>query len=112
MFFALKVILSGVIIAFASWLAGRNPVLAGFVIALPLMSILSIAFSYYQYRDMNKINEFAVSIFTAVPVSLFFFVPFLLNKWVKMGFGATYALALGCLAAAFFLHKLLLRLFF
>ena len=42
--FALKVIFSGIIIAFASWLSIKKPILAGFIIALPLMSLISIFF--------------------------------------------------------------------
>jgi len=107
--FITKVLLSSVILVGASWLAGKNPVLAGFIIALPLMSMLAIIFSYFQYRDMAKINEFALSILVAVPLSLMFFIPFVLNKWLKMGFTLTYALAIGCLAAAYFLHSLIFK---
>lgn len=102
--FWVKAIVSGFIIALAAWLSGRKPVLAGFVIALPLMSMLAIIFSYLQYRDMDKINQFTRSIVAAVPLSLFFFVPFLLNKWLRLNFAFTYALALGSLALAFFVH--------
>ena len=42
--FALKVLFSGLIIAFASWLSVKKPILAGFIIALPLMSLISIFF--------------------------------------------------------------------
>ncbi|MBI4372746.1 MAG: hypothetical protein HY585_03350, partial [Candidatus Omnitrophica bacterium] len=76
LFFGFKILLSAVVIAFTSWLAGRKPALAGFIIALPLVSMLSILFSYWQYRDMEKINQFANSILIAVPLSLCFFVPF------------------------------------
>ncbi len=107
--FILKTILSGIIIAFASWLAGKRPVLAGFIIALPLMSILSILFSYLEYRDMEKINQFAVSILIGVPLSLTFFIPFILNKWLKMGFLPTYLSALGLLTLAYFLHQMIFK---
>lgn len=109
MFFAFKVLLSGCIIAFTSWLAGRKPALAGFIIALPLMSMLSIPFAYIQYRDMQKINEFAVSIVVAVPLSLLFFVPFILNKWLKMSFAATYFAAVTFLAAGYLIHSLIFK---
>ena len=109
-FFLFKILISGLIIALASWLAGKNPVLAGFIIALPMMSMLSILFSYAQYKDMAKINEFAVSIITAVPLSLVFFVPFILNKWLKLPFAATYVSAVGLLAAAYWLHSAFFRL--
>lgn len=107
--FLMKALLSGAIIAYASWLAGRKPILAGFIIALPLMSMLSVIFSYLEYRDMQKINQFAQSIFVAVPLSLSFFIPFLLNKWLKTGFFSTYFLAVGCLALAYLIHSFILK---
>ena len=107
--FVLKAFISGVIIVFAAWLAGKKPVLAGFLIALPLMSMLSILFSYLEYRDMAKINQFAVSILAAVPLSLAFFVPFLLNRWFKFNFPLTYGLAVACLVLAYFAHSALFK---
>jgi len=104
MFFIFKIIVSGFLIAVASWLAGKKPILAGFIIALPLMSMLSILFTYAEYRDMTKINQFATSILVAVPLSLTFFIPFLVNKWLKLNFATTYSLAITCLIAAYFLH--------
>ena len=109
MFFIFKIIISGVIIAYASWLAGRRPVLAGFIIALPLMSILSILFTYIQYRDMEKMNQFALSILVAVPLSLTFFIPFVLNRWLHLSFWLTYSCALGCVTLAYFAHHFLFK---
>ena len=109
MAFVIKTLLSGIIIATASSLAGRKPILAGFIIALPMMSMLSILFSYLQYRDMEKINEFAVSILAAVPLSLIFFVPFVLNRWLKMNFFATYLTGVGLVMLGYFLHQAVLK---
>ncbi len=105
LFSLFKILFSGAVIAYSSWLAGRKPVLAGFIIALPIMSMLSIIFSYLEYRDMQKINEFAVSILVAVPLSLLFFLPFVLNKWLKLNFGVTYGLAVGVLTAGYLIHN-------
>lgn len=104
MLFLAKVLISSLVIAFASWLAGRKTVLAGFIVALPLVSMLSILFSYLEYRDIGKVNQFAVSVLVAVPLSLAFFIPFLFHRWLKMNFTLTYVSAIGCLAAAYFLH--------
>ncbi len=109
MWFVVKTIISGMIIAYASWLSGKKPVLAGFIIALPLMSILSILFGYLENRDMQKINLFAVSILTAVPLSLTFFLPFILNKWLKLPFLPTYLLSLGSLFLAYTLHAFIFK---
>lgn len=109
MFFAVKVILSGFVIAFVSWLAGRKPVLAGFIVALPLISILSLLWSYLEYKDMGKINEFAAAILVGIPLSLTFFIPFVLNRWIHLNFWWTYASALGCLTLAYFLHRFIFQ---
>ncbi|MBI4971000.1 MAG: hypothetical protein HZC17_04075 [Candidatus Omnitrophica bacterium] len=105
MVFVFKVLISGIIIAFSSWLAGRKPVLAGFIVALPLISILSILFSYLEYRDMEKVNQFAASIFLAVPLSLSFFIPFFLNRWLKMNFALTFTSALLCIAVFYLAYN-------
>ena len=107
--FWIKTFISGLIIASAAWLAGRRPVLAGFIVALPLMSMLAILFSYLQYKDMEKINQFAASILVAVPLSLVFFVPFLLNRWLKLNFPLTYGLAVLLVFAAYLLHSLIFK---
>ena len=79
-FFTLKIILAAIIIAFASWLSGQNPKLAGFIIALPLVSLIAIAFSYYEHNDIEKTILFTKSILVAVPVSYLFFLPFLRHR--------------------------------
>lgn len=109
MLFLTKIFISASLIAFASWLAGRNPRLAGFIIALPLASVLAIVFSYWQYRDMQKINEFAVSILAAVPLSLFFFAPFILNRWLKLNFSFSMVLGFLCLLGAYLIHSLIFK---
>ena len=85
-FVVLKILLSASIIAGISWYTGKNPPLAGFLIAFPIVSVLAISFSYFQYRDMEKINQFASSIVVSIPLSLLFFVPFILNRWMKWAF--------------------------
>ena len=106
-YFILKVLVSGLIVAATSWLAGRKPFLAGFIVALPLVSLLSLAFVYLETRDMQKINDYATSIFVAVPLSMAFFGPFILNRWLHLNFCATLIFALLFLFGAFLIHGLI-----
>ncbi len=107
--FIVKVFLSASIIAFCSWLAGKKPVLAGFITALPLVSILALTLAYLEHRDMVKINQYALSIVTAVPLSLTFFLPFFLNRWLKMNFFVTLAFGLFFLLLAYKVHGFIFR---
>mgnify|MGYP006248641309 FL=1 len=103
--FIAKVIGAALIIAFASWLSGQNPKLAGFIIALPLVSLIAIAFSYYEHNDLEKTILFTKSILVAVPISYLFFLPFFFAKSLNMNFLMIYGAGLGLLIVGFFIHK-------
>jgi len=106
---AAKIILSACIIAFASWLSNKKPELAGFIIALPLMSLLALAFSYSEFKDAESSVRFAKSIVTAVPLSLLFFVPFLLAQRLGLGFWSLYGLGVVFLVIGYFTHVWIMK---
>ena len=62
MVFISKVLLAALVIAFASWLSGKKPELSGFIIALPIASIIAIAFSYLEHKNTENTVIFAKSI--------------------------------------------------
>ena len=105
MIFALKVLFAGLIIAFSSWLAGHNPRAAGFIIALPVASLIAIAFVYFEHNNVEKTILYTKSILVAVPVSYLFFLPFFLAKQFNMNFWMIYGTGIFLLTLGFFLHK-------
>lgn len=108
MLFAFKIAVSAGVIALASWLSGKRPELAGFIIALPLVTLLVLPFSYLEYQDAEKSVKFAQSIFVAVPLSLLFFVPFLFATKLAWNFWALYGAGLILLTAGYFAHKFIM----
>ena len=111
-FFVFKITVSAMIIAFTSWLAGKRPELAGFIIALPLVTLLVLPFNYAEYQDAANTAQFARSIFVAVPLSLTFFVPFLFAEKIPGGFWILYVSGLGCLTLSYFLHRFIMTAYF
>ena len=109
MTFVLNVAVSATVIAFAAWLAGRAPTLAGFIVALPLSTMIVVPMSYVQHGDAAASATLARSIFAAIPVSLCFFVPFLVSERLGLGFWTTYALGAAALASGFFAHRALVQ---
>lgn len=107
----LKIALAAAVIAFSSWLSGKRPELAGFIVALPLTTLLALAFSYGEYQDPEASVRFARSILAAVPVSLLFFVPFLFAARLEWPFWGLYAAGVALLAAGYFLHRAVTGLF-
>ena len=105
----IKIIISVSVIVFSSWLSNKRPELAGFIIALPISTLLVLAFSYAQYNDPAASIKFAKSIFTAIPLSLLFFVPFLLADKLPLPFWGLYALGIALLAAGYFAHVFIMK---
>jgi hypothetical protein len=106
--FIIKTFVAAVIISFCSWYAGKRPDIAGFIIAMPILSIIALVFSYTEYKNPQNAIVFAKSIFVGVPVSLLFFVPFLLaGKW-NLSFWQSYIAGLVLLVAGYYLHKTIL----
>ena len=103
-----KLLLSASVIAFSSWLSNRRPELAGFIMALPLATLLALPFSFIEYKDSAASVKFAQSIFAAVPLSLLFFVPFLLASKLHWNFWALYASGIVLLAGGYFAHRWLM----
>ncbi len=100
-----KVILSACVISFSSWLSGKKPALAGFIMALPLSTLLALVFSYGEYQDVQKTSLFAKSIFYSVPLSLLFFVPFLFAEKLRWPFWGLYLSGLVLLAGGYGIHR-------
>ena len=105
MIFALKALFAGLIIAFSSWLAGQNPRMAGFIIALPMASLIAIAFVYFEHSNVEKTVLYAKSILVAVPVSYLFFLPFFFAKQFNMNFWMIYGTGILLLTLGFFIHR-------
>tara|TARA_B100001248_G_scaffold165189_1_gene124915 strand:- start:8784 stop:9122 length:339 start_codon:yes stop_codon:yes gene_type:complete len=99
-----KVILASVLISFVSWLSGKQTSLAGFLTALPLTTLLALAFSHLEWGNAEQSVEYAKSVFVAIPVSLLFFVPFLLAKKFQLGFWGCYSLGIALLGVGYVVH--------
>ena len=110
MVFLGKVILAALVIAFASWLAGKKPELSGFIIALPLASILALVFSYLEHKNTESSVIFAKSILVGVPVSYLFFLPFFFAKSLNMNFWLIYILGILLLIIGYFVHKFIVSI--
>ena len=109
MIFFGKVILAALVIAFASWLSAKKPELSGFIIALPLASILALVFSYLEHKNTQSSVIFAKSILVGVPVSYLFFLPFFFAKSLNMNFWLIYGLGILLLIIGYFVHKFIVN---
>ncbi|MNK51491.1 hypothetical protein D3C87_704000 [compost metagenome] len=100
-----KTLFSALLIAGLSSLATRFPVFAGYLVALPLATILSLSFTYAQTGNGAQASTFALSILSAIPISLLFFLPFLFYARFKGSFWLYLLAGVALLYAGFFVHR-------
>ena len=100
-----KTIVAAILISFVSWLSGKKTGLAGFLTALPLTTLLALAFSQMEWGDTKQSVDYAKSVFIAIPVSLLFFIPFLLAQKLNLGFWTCYSCGVALLGVGYFVHS-------
>jgi hypothetical protein len=107
MHFALNVLGSALIIAAAAALSARYPVAAGFLVALPLSTMLVLPLSHIQHGDATATITFAKSILVAIPITFLFFVPLLLAERLGLSFWFAYVAGCALLPVGFVVHSAL-----
>lgn len=100
-----KTVVAAILISFVSWLSGKKTGLAGFLTALPLTTLLALAFSHMEWGDTKQSVEYAKSVFIAIPVSLLFFIPFLLAEKFNLSFWSCYMSGVALLGLGYLIHS-------
>ena len=99
-YFALKAILSGILIAAISEIARRSPGFAALVASLPLISILGMIWLWRDVGDADRIATHAEATFWYVLPSLpmFLVIPWLLRSgtgfWMSLAAGSALTILL------------------
>jgi hypothetical protein len=100
-----KTVVAALLISYVSWLSGKKTGLAGFLTALPLTTLLALAFSHMEWGDSKQSVEYAKSVFVAIPVSLLFFIPFLLAEKLNLSFWSCYTSGVVLLGIGYLIHS-------
>jgi hypothetical protein len=81
-YYALKVLISAVLIVAISEIAKRSSFIGGLIASLPLVSILAFVWLYVETKNPERIGALSYSIFWLVlpSLSLFIALPYLLKK--------------------------------
>jgi hypothetical protein len=95
LYFVIKCVLSGIIIAAVSEIAKRSPTLGALVVSLPLVSLLGILWLWRDTGDIERIASHAESTFWYVLPSLPMFLA--LPAMLRAGVGFWPAMAASCI---------------
>lgn len=90
-----KIVISALLIAFATEVARYNRILAAMIISLPLTSVISFVWIFLDLKDTDKLSKMSMDIFWLVFLSLPFFLAF--SYLLRMQYSFWMALGLSCL---------------
>ena len=110
MYYALKILISAVLILLISEVSKRSSLLGAIFASLPLVSFLAILWLYRETKDTAKIAALSTDIFWLVLPSLLFFVVFPLLLKRSFNFYLAFGISASVMVAGYFLMNLLLKL--
>ncbi len=96
--YIIKLLITSIIIVVATEISKKNTVFAAIIIALPLVSLLTFSWIYFESKDVLKIARLSTEIlyFGLATVPLFLVLPFML----KGGYSFFLSMTLSCLSSA------------
>jgi hypothetical protein len=103
--FVKNFMLSATIISLVLSLSKTNPIMGGFLLSLPVSTLIALAFSKIQGQRVENTFLLAKSIFISVPLTLTFFLPFLFADKLKLSFWTSYSIGIVFLAISYLAHK-------
>lgn len=110
--FVFHILITSGVVTIVLWIAKTQPSLGGFILSLPISTLLALAISKIQTGSTENTVLLAKSTFAAVPLSLLFFVPFLFSEKLKLPFWGTYALGILLLVISYALHRWITKVWF
>ena len=104
----LKALLSAFLILVATEVSNKSTIIAAIIIALPLVSIISLSWIWLETKDIEKISVLSNQIFWFVipGLPMFLLLPILLNK--GLGFYISMIISCGVTVILFYVMQRIL----
>jgi len=104
-FFIIKIIVSACIIATVSEIAKKFPSVGGLIAAMPITTLLSIIWIYYENKDLSLISNFLQSVVIGTVISFIFFIAAIFFIKKGMNFYLTIILSTAILGISVFIYQ-------
>ncbi|MEW5819202.1 MAG: DUF3147 family protein [Cyanobacteriota bacterium] len=108
-FLVFKIILSGVIIGVITEISKKYTLLGGLIAAMPLTTLLSLFWIYYESRDYNLLANFSKSVFWGIFPTLLFFIPLIFLFKKEVNFYLVLLAGFTAFAIGAYFHQTLLK---
>ena len=113
MFFSiLKVLITAIVIVCAAEVAKRSSLLAGLIVSMPLITVLTLVWLYWDTKDIKQVSDLTNNTLLMILPSLtvFIFFPILLK--LNLNFSGSMLIAILSTAACYWGYTVFLNKFF
>ena len=94
MLFFIKIVVGGFLIALVSEVSKRNEIFATMIVSMPIITIITFLFIYFEQKDIKKIANMSHDmVYLMIPSFAFFLLmPIFINKlesfWISLALSA------------------------
>lgn len=75
LFIVVKIFTSAIIIALVTEISKRSVTIGGLIAAMPILTVISLLWFYYEKKDNIFMAEFTKSVLAGFPMTILFFIP-------------------------------------
>ena len=113
MFFTfIKILITAIIIVIASEVAKKSSLLAGLIVSMPLITVLTLIWLYWDTRDVQQVTDLTNNTLLMIVPSLTFFIFLPISLRLGMDFIPSMMIAIVGTSICYWLYTLILFKFF
>ena len=113
MFFTfIKILITALIIVVASEVAKKSSLLAGLIVSMPLVTVLTLIWLYWDTRDAQQVTDLTNNTLLMIVPSLTFFIFLPISLRLGIDFVPSMMIAILGTAACYWIYTVILFKFF
>jgi hypothetical protein len=104
-FFIIKILISAVVIALVSEIAKKYTSIGGLIAAMPITTLLTMFWLYFESKDTSLISKFLVAVVQGVFITFLFFIPCMIMLRKRCNFYLSVFVSLVILALGIYVEQ-------
>ena len=113
MFFTiLKVLITAIVIVLAAEVAKRSSLLAGLIVSMPLITVLTLIWLYWDTKDIKQVSDLTNNTLLMILPSLTFFIFFPVLLKLNLNFTESMLIAIISTGLCYWIYTVFLNKYF
>ena len=108
----LKILITAIVIVFATEVAKKSSLLAGLIISMPLITVLSLIWLYWDTKNIKQVSDLTNNTLLMILPSLTFFIFFPILLKLNLNFVGSMLISIISTAICYWIYTIFLNKFF